>query len=98
MSLFALVVFGIVALLAGSVILMWRYDLKGLLLSIIILSGLMCPFIGMYTLERLPPWKAFGWKLAGAFFLASLTCVLLYGIVLPVRCWWDGVHRRGNRE
>ena len=96
MSTSALIVFVVAALLVGSVILMWRNGLRGLLVSIITLSLLICPFIVIYTTERLPKWKLIGLKLIGALFTVSLVCLLLYGIVLAVRCWRDDKNNQGT--
>ena len=85
---------GAVTLLLITVVLMWRYLLRGLAASVVLVTVVLFPLTGIFTLERLSPLKLYSLKFSGALFLASLTCLLVYGLVLPVRCWWQ--ERRGT--
>ena len=81
-----------IILLALGVVLMWRYLLKGLLVTILIVTAVSYPFIVIPTLEQQAPVKLYALKFSAAFGGACLLCLLLYGLVSPFRCWWKEQH------
>ena len=95
----------IVSMVGGAVILvviavlMWRYVLRGLFMSMGIVTLCMLPFVGPpTTTEQLPPLQLFAEKFAGSVFTAVLLCLMLYGLVIPFRCWFGKPNTRPQQD